>query len=105
MGDRQLKLGIFPAQNLLQIQVRAQAELIAVARRTVVVIAAMQVGTHFADIVEGEGVAFCSSSLRVPFQSPNIHLDSLSNAGFACTQVARPKAVRPPIRLRAFARP
>ena len=58
MGDRQLKLGIAPPQNLLQVQVRAQAELVAVARGAVVVITAMQVGAYLAHVIEGEGVAF-----------------------------------------------
>ena len=56
MGDGQLKFSVVPAQDLLQVQVRAQAELVAVARRAVMVIAAVQVGADFAYIVEGKGV-------------------------------------------------
>ena len=56
VGNGQLKFSVVPTQDLLQIQVRAQAELVAVARRTIMVIAAVQVGADFAYVVEGKGV-------------------------------------------------
>ena len=58
LGDGQLKLGVVPAEDLLQVQVRAQAELVAVARSAVVVVAAVQVAAHFAGVIEFEVVAF-----------------------------------------------
>src|SRR5690606_32373453 len=39
LGDRQLELGVLPAEDLLQIQVHAQRELVAVACGLVVVVA------------------------------------------------------------------
>ncbi|MNM98179.1 hypothetical protein D3C81_1107030 [compost metagenome] len=56
-GDGQLELGIVPAKDLLQVQVGAEGELVAVARGLVVVITAMQVGAHLAGVTEGEVVA------------------------------------------------
>ncbi len=40
--------GIVPAQDLLQVERHAQAELVAVARGLVVVVATVEVGTHSA---------------------------------------------------------
>ncbi len=67
------------------------------------VVAAVQVAAHFTGVIDLEVVAFFSeSSVRVPFQSPSIHGESLSKAGAAWVQVARLNAVNPPIRFRAF---
>ncbi|MCY1175738.1 hypothetical protein D9M73_159870 [compost metagenome] len=57
LGDGELELGVVPAEDLLQVQVRAEGELAAVARRLVVVITAVQVGAHLAGVTEGEVVA------------------------------------------------
>ena len=57
LGNRQLEFSVVPAQDFLQIQVRAQAELIAVTRGAVMVVAAVQVGADFAHVVEREAVA------------------------------------------------
>ncbi|MNJ22932.1 hypothetical protein D3C77_173090 [compost metagenome] len=57
LGDGQLELGIVPAEDFLQVQVRAQGELAAVAGGLVVVIAAVEVGAHLAGVAEGEVVA------------------------------------------------
>ena len=51
VGQLDLGLGVVPAPQLLQVQGYAQAKLVAVARGLVVVVAAMQVGTHFTDII------------------------------------------------------
>ncbi|MNS97466.1 hypothetical protein D3C72_1318000 [compost metagenome] len=57
LGDGELELGVVPAEDLLQVQVRAEGELAAVACRLVVVITAVQVSAHFAGVTEGEVVA------------------------------------------------
>ncbi|MNS59096.1 hypothetical protein D3C72_920460 [compost metagenome] len=68
-GDGQLKLGVVPAEDLLQVEVCAQTELIAIARSAVVVVAAVQVAAHFAGVIELEVVAFfrefCASAVPV----------------------------------------
>jgi hypothetical protein len=51
VGELDLGLGVVPAQQFLQVQRYAQAELVAVARGLVVVVAAVQVAAHFADVV------------------------------------------------------
>ncbi|MNP63750.1 hypothetical protein D3C76_1591860 [compost metagenome] len=46
-----------PTQYLLQVQMRAEGELVAVACCLVVVVAAMQVASHLTHIIEGEVIA------------------------------------------------
>ncbi|MNO73308.1 hypothetical protein D3C76_642700 [compost metagenome] len=58
LGDGQLEFGVVPAKDLLQVQVAAEGELVAVARGAVVVVATMQVAAHLAGVAEGEVVAF-----------------------------------------------
>ncbi|MNH16964.1 hypothetical protein D3C79_766160 [compost metagenome] len=46
-----------PAEDFLQVQVRAEGELVAVARGLVVVVATVQVTGNLTDIIEGEVIA------------------------------------------------
>ncbi len=58
LGDGQFEFGIVPAEDLLQVQVRTQGELVAVAGGLVVVVATVEVAGHFANVIDGEVVAF-----------------------------------------------
>ncbi|MNC56377.1 hypothetical protein D3C75_1059680 [compost metagenome] len=51
VGELDLGLGVIPAKQLLQVQRRAQAKLVGVARGLVIVEAAMQVAADFTDVV------------------------------------------------------
>jgi len=68
-GDGQLKFSVVPTEDLLQVQVGSQGELVAVARRAIVVITTMQITAHFTGVIEFEVVAFfrkfCASAVPV----------------------------------------
>lgn len=51
IGELDLGLGVVPAEQFFQVQRRAQAELVGVARGLVIVEAAMQVAADFTDVV------------------------------------------------------
>ncbi|MNI64049.1 hypothetical protein D3C73_1194650 [compost metagenome] len=51
VGQLDLGLGVIPAQQFLQVQRRTQTELVGITRGLVVVVAAVQVAAHLADVV------------------------------------------------------
>ena len=90
VGQLDLRLGVVPAPQLLQVQRHTQTKLVAVACGLVVVVATVQVGAHFTDIIGldvdtllDQSGALAAPVARHPFR---IGTEGFVGVDTACTQ-------------------